>query len=94
MLFPSGKSATETKDLIHEGIATRRGASRCRLGCSETKDLIHEGIATFFGQLLCPSQEFRETKDLIHEGIARVNVFAILTLVVVPGVCMIWMMTR
>ena len=40
-------SFIETKDLIHEGIATRLPlAASTPLVRDETKDLIHEGIAT------------------------------------------------
>ena len=62
----------ETKDLIHEGIATesaRRPFTTCET--LETKDLIHEGIATSH-----PNGDIKafvvETKDLIHEGIATI----------------------
>ena len=39
--------ASETKDLIHEGIATPFRYSIFKEPLQETKDLIHEGIATW-----------------------------------------------
>ncbi len=40
--------SSETKDLIHDGIATFFQAFPFfRIELDETKDLIHEGIATF-----------------------------------------------
>ena len=61
----------ETKDLIHEGIATSRSAALiARPISSETKDLIHEGIATASSWYFLPIAVEAETKDLIHEGIA------------------------
>jgi len=50
-------SSSETKDLIHEGIATfSLSASIPLVIWTETKDLIHEGIATISSVSLssCP----------------------------------------
>jgi len=61
----------ETKDLIHEGIATSLSAILYLVIPSfETKDLIHEGIATMATPSQLRVKNNRETKDLIHEGIA------------------------
>ncbi len=61
----------ETKDLIHEGIATPPFFPFSRLlAAEETKDLIHEGIATALYEISLCTDGPVETKDLIHEGIA------------------------
>ena len=48
----------ETKDLIHEGIATCEKANAFIDWFVETKDLIHEGIATLCLPLLIRPEEF------------------------------------
>jgi len=63
--------ASETNDLIYEGIATRRNLPNIAFGQVETNDLIYEGIATSEGVLNSAPQFFRNKRPDLRRDCDR-----------------------